>query len=138
MKTTIKNLAVTIIFLLAVVSLNSSCKKSDGGGGPNDEKFPLTNFGITVTGQRVNGTSVYISYDVKNVSTQNYQLVNFSRHPIYIKLTITTTDGTTYQESRLIPDLEPNRTSANEALITMSSGKVLDPSKTKYELYYEH
>ncbi|WP_379091448.1 hypothetical protein [Pedobacter sp. UC225_65] len=137
MKTTFKNLAVSVIFFLSAVCFLTSCKKSGGGSLPDQSKFPLTNFNITTASPRVNGTSVYISYDVKNVSTKNYVILDNSQHIIYVRFTIVTTDGTTYEQSRLIPDLQANTTSAQEVLIQMSSGKVLDPSKTKTELYYE-
>ncbi|KQC00870.1 hypothetical protein [Pedobacter sp. Hv1] len=137
MKTTLKNLAVALILLVSAVSILSSCKKGGGGSIPNADKFPLTNFNITTTAPRVNGTSVYISYDIKNVSTKNYVILDNSQHIIYVRFTIATTDGTTYEQSRLIPDLQANTTSAQEVLLQMSSGKTLDPSKTKFELYYE-
>lgn len=136
MKTTFKNLAVALFLFVSTALILSSCKKG-GGSTPKDEKFPLTNFNVTLSAPRVNGTSVFISYDVKNVSSTNYLLTTYIQHPIYIKFTIVTTDGTSYQESRLIPDLGSNRTAAEEVLIQMSNGKTLDPSKTKFELYYE-
>lgn len=137
METTFKNLAVALIIFVSAVSILSSCKKGGGGSTPNADKFPLTNFSVITGTTRVNGTSVFIKYDVKNVSAKDYILTDNVQHIVYIRYTIVTTDGTSYQENRSIPDLQAGRTAAEELLIQMSSGKTLDPSKTKFELYYE-
>lgn len=125
-----------MILSLSVLSL-SSCKKDNDGDTPSD-RFPLSNLTLTITSNVIypNSNSVMVGYDVKNVSGANYTIQRYQLNPVKVKVTIGTTDGTTYQSSNFISDVEAGRSVAMEHAVSYGSGKTADLTKTKVELVY--
>lgn len=126
----------TVIILFTLLSL-ASCKKK-GADGSDSDKFPLTNLTLVITSRTINpaSNSVSVAYDIKNTSSTSYTLEKYARNPIKVRITITTNDGTNYESSLFINNIQPNATINMEQVIIHAAGKTPDLTKTKAELIY--
>lgn len=123
--------------LIALFTLLSfaSCKKNSIA---DDAKFPLTNLTVAITGKTINqaSNSVSIAYDIKNISGTNYTIETYVKNPIKVKVSITTTDGTTYENTLHISNVEAGKTVAMEQVVAHAANKIPDLGKVKAELIY--
>ncbi|RFM27566.1 hypothetical protein [Deminuibacter soli] len=97
--------ALATLTLLAVLLLTNCSKKNDSpvappaNAGCMSDQLSLTETNVTdATSQH----TALITFDVKNTGTTNYDVAGGS-NAVYVKLTVTTTNGKTYATQTILP-----------------------------------
>lgn len=119
--------------LIAVLAgiFATGCSKKDSPAPANG--FKATDFSVTVTGKRVvssgsNLNYVEVTYEVKNLTSRNYEDTRF-----YINWKVKATDGTLYADERLVETpLGGGQTAAEETHIDITYGKTMDLNSLTY------
>jgi hypothetical protein len=139
MKRNFSKFTMSICTFLMVGILLSSCSKSSTVPDPSPDNlvFQPSDFSITITNKEIDPTWVRVHYDVKNLSNKNYSSEANGGNSYYIKFTVKTTDGATYNSSDRILDLDAGATFPDMTYIDYTEGKTIDLSTFKYELYVD-
>lgn len=126
-KSFLKIISAALVIMIAI----SSCSKGSDpkpGSSFDKSKFRIDNVVFNDVGDEV-----FINFDETNTSTLNYDYTIHGRYKI--KMTLKTTDGTTFQEDMPLPaTLDAGVTSSQILLMLYTSGKTLDLSSFKYEI----
>jgi hypothetical protein len=128
--------------ILSIVWFLGACKKNNDDDIPAGKKYPLENLQAKLTNQTLssgsNENSVIVYYEIKNVSGVDYVRLAYDyNYHIRLKITLTATDGTKYEETPLVEDLASGKTHPDSWDINYSLGKTIDLTKTKLEFIYK-
>ena len=121
--------ACSFVVLFVASILLTSCDSDNGS--PSDSNsgttFNPASFSLTVTNKEITSVGLMVEFDVKNISDQAYK--NTAEQGSFsIKLTVKSTDGTVFQESNYLYNLEAGVTSSDHRYIEYNTAKTLDLS----------
>lgn len=129
----LKQILISSIMLLLACFLCTGCSKKSNTPG-SGSRFKAADFRISNMAAIQDNDNVYVSYDVTNTTSMDYD--NNNDGSFRIKINVNTTDGVKYENnSTVVLRLSAATTASESMVIELSSGKTANLSTLKYEVY---